>query len=90
VPTLLEVIGLQKSFGPVRALLGADLTLDAGEVLALVGHNGAGKSVLGPPFFHPREAGRLQPPTQRQGAGQSDPDRGAVSRVNRVSSANRS
>jgi ABC-type transport system involved in cytochrome bd biosynthesis fused ATPase/permease subunit len=46
VPTLLEVIGLQKSFGPVRALLGADLTLDAGEVLALVGDNGAGKSTL--------------------------------------------
>ena len=43
---LLEVVDLHKSFGPVSALRGANLSLDAGEVLALVGDNGAGKSTL--------------------------------------------
>ena len=43
---LLEVRGLVKRFGPVLALSGVDLTVAAGEVTALVGDNGAGKSVL--------------------------------------------
>ncbi len=46
MPPLLEITGLHKSFGPVRALSGADLSLQPGEVLALVGDNGAGKSTL--------------------------------------------
>jgi simple sugar transport system ATP-binding protein len=46
VPPLLEVIDLHKSFGPVSALRGASLSLEAGEVLALVGDNGAGKTTL--------------------------------------------
>ncbi|HKI68880.1 MAG TPA: ATP-binding cassette domain-containing protein, partial [Verrucomicrobiae bacterium] len=41
---VLEVVGLCKSFGPVEALRGVDLTLYPGEVLAVVGDNGAGKS----------------------------------------------
>jgi ABC-type sugar transport system ATPase subunit len=44
--TLLEAVGLKKSFGGVRALQGADLTLLEGETVALVGDNGAGKSTL--------------------------------------------
>jgi ABC-type sugar transport system ATPase subunit len=43
---LLELRGLQKRFGPVRALRGVDLAVPAGKVTALVGDNGAGKSVL--------------------------------------------
>lgn len=42
---LLELQGIQKSFGAVRALGGVDLTVTAGEVTALCGDNGAGKSV---------------------------------------------
>jgi simple sugar transport system ATP-binding protein len=44
--TVIEVTDVRKSFGGVRALQGASLTVNAGEVLALVGDNGAGKSTL--------------------------------------------
>ena len=37
--------GLVKTFGPVRALDGLDLEVDAGEVHGFVGPNGAGKTV---------------------------------------------
>jgi simple sugar transport system ATP-binding protein len=43
---LLEARGVVKSFGRVRALRGANFTVHAGEVVALVGDNGAGKSTL--------------------------------------------
>jgi ABC-type sugar transport system ATPase subunit len=42
---LLELRGVVKNFGPVRALSGVDLTVSAGLVTALCGDNGAGKSV---------------------------------------------
>ncbi len=43
---LLEVRGLQKRFGAVQALADVNLIAPAGQVTALVGDNGAGKSVL--------------------------------------------
>lgn len=45
-PDLLEVREVAKSYGPVRALESADLTVTAGEIHALLGANGAGKSTL--------------------------------------------
>ena len=43
---LLEMKNIHKRFPGVYALKGVDLTLKAGEVMALVGENGAGKSTI--------------------------------------------
>lgn len=43
---LVEMRGVCKSFGGVRAVEHAGLAVHPGEVLALLGHNGAGKSTL--------------------------------------------
>ncbi len=43
---LLMLRGISKHFGAVQALFGVDLDLPAGQVTALCGDNGAGKSVL--------------------------------------------
>ncbi|MEV4640927.1 ATP-binding cassette domain-containing protein [Actinoplanes sp. NPDC049548] len=43
---LLTVDGVSLSFGSVRALVDVSLTLQPGEITALVGDNGAGKSTL--------------------------------------------
>jgi branched-chain amino acid transport system ATP-binding protein len=41
---MLEVRGLQVTYGPVAAVRGIDLDVGAGEVVALIGPNGAGKT----------------------------------------------
>ncbi|MDQ3732441.1 MAG: ABC transporter ATP-binding protein [Actinomycetota bacterium] len=46
LPPLLTMTGISKSFGPVRALVDADLEVTQGEVHGLVGGNGAGKTTL--------------------------------------------
>jgi ABC-type sugar transport system ATPase subunit len=44
-PPLLELRGVSKVFGAVRALNGVNLTVPPGQITALAGDNGAGKSV---------------------------------------------
>jgi branched-chain amino acid transport system ATP-binding protein len=41
---LLELGGVQAAYGPIRALHGVDLRVEAGSIVALLGANGAGKT----------------------------------------------
>jgi ABC-type branched-subunit amino acid transport system ATPase component len=43
---LLEVEGVNKQFGGIRALDGCHLTVDQGEIAGLIGPNGSGKTTL--------------------------------------------
>jgi branched-chain amino acid transport system ATP-binding protein len=44
--TLLEIKGLSSYYGPVCAIQQVDITIGAGELVAIVGGNGAGKTTL--------------------------------------------
>ncbi|HEX4176743.1 MAG TPA: ATP-binding cassette domain-containing protein [Acidimicrobiales bacterium] len=61
-PAILECNGVRKSFGGIAALQDISLTLRDGEILGLIGHNGAGKTtffdcVSG---FLPTDGGRIR------------------------------
>ncbi|HZV52791.1 MAG TPA: ATP-binding cassette domain-containing protein [Candidatus Dormibacteraeota bacterium] len=58
---LISVRGLVKSFGPIRAVDGVSLDIYPGEVLGVIGDNGAGKSTFLSLLagFHRPDAGRL-------------------------------
>lgn len=58
---ILEIKGLEKSFGRNHVLRGIDLHLNAGEVVVLMGANGAGKSTLVKVLcgFHGSDAGSV-------------------------------
>ena len=43
---VLQLTGIGKEFGAIRALHGVDMQVFAGEVVGLMGDNGAGKSTL--------------------------------------------
>jgi simple sugar transport system ATP-binding protein len=45
-PPLVAMRGISKRFGPVQACAAVDLTLNPGEILGLLGENGAGKTSL--------------------------------------------
>jgi ribose transport system ATP-binding protein len=68
---IVELDGVAKSFGAVRALAGVGLVVDAGTCLGLVGHNGAGKSTLMQIL-----AGTLAPDRGRIGVAGQDLSRG--------------
>jgi ABC-type branched-subunit amino acid transport system ATPase component len=58
---LLEITGLSKQFGGLRALADVDFSIDEGEIVSVIGPNGAGKTT----FFntisgmYPPDAGRI-------------------------------
>lgn len=73
----IEVTGLKKSYGPVVAVRGIDLTVGIGEIFALLGPNGAGKTTTVEILegFRRRDSGDVRvlefdPHETRQGARQ--------------------
>ena len=58
---LLRLRGVSKHFGPVQALTDVDLDIPAGQVTALAGDNGAGKSVMIKTIsgIHPPDGGQM-------------------------------
>lgn len=61
-PSRLAISGINKAFNGVPVLSGVDLTVESGEVVALLGANGAGKSTLMKVLagVYQRDAGSVQ------------------------------
>ncbi len=60
--TVLEVEGISKNFGGIRAVSNATLAVGAGEIHALIGPNGAGKTTLFNLIsgLHPADSGTIR------------------------------
>jgi simple sugar transport system ATP-binding protein len=43
---LLELVNISKNFGAIQAVRNVSLKIERGEIIGLMGDNGAGKSVL--------------------------------------------
>jgi ABC-type uncharacterized transport system ATPase subunit len=67
VQDVLRTEQISMSFGPVVALRSVDLHLPRGEILGLVGDNGAGQVYAGQDLDGPLQAGRWSHLSQRRG-----------------------
>jgi len=68
-PPAIELIGIDKSFGPVRANRRVDLSVAKGSIHGIVGENGAGKSTLMSILygFYEADAGEIRVDGRRLG-----------------------
>ena len=66
--TILQLRGIDKAFAGVQALAGVDLTVEQGEIHALLGENGAGKSTLTKVIsgIHQPDAGTIRMDSQER------------------------
>ncbi len=74
---VVEAVDLRKHFGPIRAVAGLDLAVQAGEIYGLLGPNGSGKTTLVRLLI-----GLLRPTSGRVSVlGQGIPNKAVLSRV---------